>query len=52
VHGDGVGLRIVHQAVRAHGGRLQLDSQPDHGTTIRIDLPALLPPQAACGAST
>ncbi len=36
----GVGLRIVHRAVSAHGGRLQIDSQPGHGTTVRIDLPA------------
>jgi len=36
----GVGLRIVHRAVCAHGGRLQIDSQPGVGTTVRIDLPA------------
>ena len=36
----GLGLRIVHRAVHAHGGRLQIDSQPGHGTTVRIDLPA------------
>ncbi|HMD28432.1 MAG TPA: ATP-binding protein [Steroidobacteraceae bacterium] len=36
----GVGLRIVHRAVCTHGGRLQIDSQPGHGTTVRIDLPA------------
>jgi two-component system, cell cycle sensor histidine kinase and response regulator CckA len=47
VQSDGLGLRIVHQAVCAHGGRLQLESQPDHGTTIRIDLPAPVPPQTA-----
>jgi len=39
-HGDGLGLRTVHQAVLAHGGRLQLDSEPGGGTTVRIDLPA------------
>jgi signal transduction histidine kinase len=38
--GAGVGLRIVHRAVFAHGGRLQIDSQPGQGTTVRIDLPA------------
>lgn len=38
--GPGIGLRIVHRAVCAHGGRLQIDSQPGAGTTIRIDLPA------------
>jgi signal transduction histidine kinase len=38
--GDGHRLRIVHRAIRAHGGRLQIDSHPGHGTTVRIDLPA------------
>jgi signal transduction histidine kinase len=38
--GPGVGLRIVHRAVCAHGGRLQIDSRPGTGTTVRIDLPA------------
>jgi len=39
-HGAGLGLRIVHQVVRTHGGRLHLDSQPGSGSTVRIDLPA------------
>jgi signal transduction histidine kinase len=39
-YGAGLGLRIVHRAVAAHGGRLQIDSHPGHGTTVRIDLPA------------
>jgi signal transduction histidine kinase len=39
-YGAGLGLRIVHRAIRAHGGRLQIDSHPGHGTTVRIDLPA------------
>jgi len=38
--GAGLGLRTVHQTVFAHGGRLQLDSEPGGGTTVRIDLPA------------
>jgi signal transduction histidine kinase len=40
--GAGLGLRTVHQTVHAHGGRLQLDSEPGCGTTVRIDLPAVL----------
>jgi two-component system cell cycle sensor histidine kinase/response regulator CckA len=43
-HSAGLGLRIVHQTVSAHGGRLQLDSQPGNGTTVRIDLPAVSQP--------
>jgi signal transduction histidine kinase len=46
-HGAGLGLRIVHRAVCAHGGRLQIDSQPGHGTTVRIDLPAASPQSGA-----
>jgi two-component system, cell cycle sensor histidine kinase and response regulator CckA len=41
-YGAGLGLRLVHQTVCAHGGRLQLDSQPGSGTTVRIDLPAAI----------
>ena len=44
--GAGLGLRIVHRAIRAHGGRMQIDSHPGQGTTVRIDLPAA-PPQSA-----
>jgi signal transduction histidine kinase len=44
-YGAGLGLRIVHRAIRAHGGRLQIDSHPGLGTTVRIDLPAA-PPRA------
>lgn len=43
-HGDGLGLHIVQRAVRAHGGRLQIDSHPGSGTTVRIDLPAVSQP--------
>jgi signal transduction histidine kinase len=39
-YGAGLGLRIVHRAVRAHGGRLQIDSHLGQGTTVRVDLPA------------
>jgi signal transduction histidine kinase len=39
-YGAGLGLRIVHRAIRTHGGRLQIDSHPGQGTTVRIDLPA------------
>lgn len=40
-HGAGLGLRFVHREVSAHGGRLQFDSQPGSGTTVRIDLPTV-----------
>ena len=47
--GAGLGLRIVHQTVCNHGGRLQLDSEPGSGTTIRIDLPAIVEQPAVHG---
>jgi signal transduction histidine kinase len=49
--GAGLGLRIVHRAVCAHGGQLQIDSQPGHGTTVRIDLPAASQQSADSGAA-
>ena len=52
VRSTGLGLRIVHQIVNAHGGRLHLESQPGGGTTVRIDLPAIAPPPAARGGLT
>jgi signal transduction histidine kinase len=51
-HGPGLGLRIVHQVVCAHGGRLHLDSQPGTGTTVRIDLPAVSRLAAVRGRTT
>jgi signal transduction histidine kinase len=42
-YGAGLGLRIVHRAIHAHGGRLQIDSHPGRGTTIHIDRPAASP---------
>jgi len=48
--GAGLGLRIVHRAVCAHGGRLQIDSQPGNGTTVRIDLPAASRQSGACNS--
>jgi two-component system, sensor histidine kinase and response regulator len=37
--GLGLGLYIVDQLVRAHGGRVQVDSQPSTGTRFLVDLP-------------
>ncbi len=38
-HGTGLGLAIVQSVVSDHGGRIQVQSQPGHGTTFLIELP-------------
>ncbi len=37
--GTGLGLSIAHQIVAAHAGRIEIDSLPGSGTTVRILLP-------------
>jgi len=37
--GTGLGLSITHQVVAAHDGKIEIDSKPGTGTTVRILLP-------------
>jgi PAS domain S-box-containing protein len=37
--GSGLGLMIVQRIVRAHGGRIELESQVGRGSTFRVGLP-------------
>jgi len=37
--GVGLGLNIAHQVIEAHKGRIEIDSSPGAGTTVRILLP-------------
>jgi signal transduction histidine kinase len=37
--GSGLGLAIVKQVCELHGGRLEIESVVDQGTTVRVTLP-------------
>ncbi len=41
--GTGLGLAIVKHIVMAHHGALRIESQVNHGTTVRVALPLTLP---------
>jgi two-component system cell cycle sensor histidine kinase/response regulator CckA len=45
--GTGLGLSMAYSVVKGAGGEISLDSAPDRGTTVRIDLPAAEPTAAA-----
>jgi signal transduction histidine kinase len=40
IHGNGLGLSLVHRIVRAHGGTVSVRSREHEGTTFTITLPA------------
>ncbi len=47
--GTGIGLALVHELVRLHGGNIQLQSKIGKGTTLTVSLPrgsAHLPPES------
>jgi PAS domain S-box-containing protein len=40
MRGTGLGLPLVKALIELHGGRLELDSEPGRGTTVRLHFPA------------
>ena len=51
VHGNGLGLSIVHRIVTAHGGRVTVSTRPGAGSAFTIVLPAADPAAAPAAAS-
>ena len=47
--GAGLGLAIVDEIARAHGGRVDIDSAPGEGSTIALVLPLTAPPSDGAG---
>ena len=41
--GTGLGLSMVYSTVKAHGGRLEIESRPGQGTCVRMKFPAGAP---------
>jgi signal transduction histidine kinase len=41
--GSGLGLALVHELVRAHDGRVEVESIPERGSRFRIHLPTVGP---------
>jgi CheY-like chemotaxis protein len=49
--GTGLGLAIVHGIVQQSGGRLEVESSPRRGTTVRVLLPCTTKPRPVPGGT-
>jgi len=43
--GTGLGLFVSRKAIELHGGKIEVRSKPDEGTTFSVLLPRTLPPE-------
>ena len=46
IEGSGIGLNIVKQVVKSHGGRVRVGNREDKGTRFVLQLPAMKTPSA------
>ena len=49
--GTGLGLSVAHGVVKAHGGTLEITSQPGRGTQVKLRMPRHLEPAPGAGAA-